>query len=372
MSPNETKKKNVFPEICEITQTCLDSLQWLNCYGSFLRWHIFPLMLLVDKYRPRTLNECDYHQKLSTRLEQLASSNDVPHLLVSGPSGAGKKTRVLAFLRAIFGPGVEKIRTDQKTYDVANKSTGVEVTLISSNYHIELNPSESGYQDKVVVQEVIKDLAQSPSIGDRENAKTFKVVVLNEVDRLSAEAQAGLRRTMELYMRSCRMILCCNSSAHVIPALQSRCLNIRIAAPTVPEISKVLQKVATAEKWNLPPKLAAMIAKKSNRNLRRALLMLETCKIDQYPFQENQKILLPEWEEFLAGLADQILAEQSPKKLLAVRAKLYELLVHCIPPEAIMKKLAITLVELVDNDLKFEVVKWAAFYVCNFHLIFIF
>jgi len=269
---------------------------------------------------------------------------------------------VLAFLRAIFGPSVEKVRAEQKSYDVPNKSTTVDVTLISSNFHIELNPSESGYQDKVVVQEVIKDLAQSPSISDADSLKAFKVVILNEVDRLSSEAQAGLRRTMELYMRSCRMILCCNSTAHVIPALQSRCLNIRIAAPTVPEISKVLQKIATAEKWNLPPKFAALIAKKSMRNLRRAILMLETCKIEKDPFQETQNIPLPEWEEFLGTLAQQIVQDQSPKRLLAVRTKLYELLVHCIPPEAILKKLTMLLVELVENELKFEVIKWAAYY----------
>ena len=112
-------------------------------------------------------------------------------------------------------------------------------------------------------------------------ANTPLVVVLNEVDHLSSEAQAGLRRTMEKYTRSCRMILCCNSVTRVIPALQSRCLCIRVAGPTVPEISKVLQKICTQEKLTLPPKFAALIAKKSMRNLRRAILMLETCKVAQ-------------------------------------------------------------------------------------------
>jgi len=320
-------------------------------------------MLLVDKYRHRTLADCDYHQKLSSRLEKLAQSNDIPHLLFSGPSGAGKKTRILAFLRAVFGPGVEKVSTIQKTYDVPNKNTSVEVTTIASNFHIELNPSESGNQDKVVVQEVIKDIAQSQNLEASPNARVFKVVILNEVDRLSSEAQAGLRRTMEKYMRTCRMILCCNSTTHVIPALQSRCLSIRVAAPTVPEMSKVLQKVATAEKWNLDGKFSAMIAKKAMRNMRRALLMLETCKMDQYPFQpDTQKIPLPEWEDFVAGLAEQILQEQSPKKLQIIRGKMYELLVHCIPPEVILKKLMLILVELVENPVKLEIVKWAAFY----------
>ena len=63
-----------------------------------------------------------------------------------------------------------------------------------------------------------------------------KVVVLNEVDSLSRNAQAGLRRTMEKYTGSCRLILCCENSGRIIPPIRSRCLCIRIAAPTPLEV----------------------------------------------------------------------------------------------------------------------------------------
>lgn len=67
--------------------------------------------------------------------------------------------------------------------------------------------------------------------------RTFKVVVLMEVDRLSRQAQAALRRTMEKYAATCRLILCCNSSSKVIEPVRSRCLGIRVAAPDHPEVS---------------------------------------------------------------------------------------------------------------------------------------
>lgn len=77
-------------------------------------------MLLVDKQRPKSLSEMDYHKDISQNLIKMviaenptmseqATSGEIPHILFYGPSGAGKKTRVLALLREMFGNGVEKV-----------------------------------------------------------------------------------------------------------------------------------------------------------------------------------------------------------------------------------------------------------------------
>lgn len=70
------------------------------------------------------------------------------------------------------------------------------------------------------------------------SAGHVSVLVLNDVDKLSREAQHSLRRTMEKYSSYCRLILCCNSSSRVTEAIRSRCLNVRINGPTEEQVRR--------------------------------------------------------------------------------------------------------------------------------------
>ena len=104
------------------------------------------------------------------------SDGDCPHVLFYGPSGAGKKTLVLALLKELFGPGVERIKVEQKEWkiEVGERKVEVDLTLMSSNYHVEMNPSDAGgTKDRYVVQEVIKDMARGRLIGV-EGGKGYK------------------------------------------------------------------------------------------------------------------------------------------------------------------------------------------------------
>lgn len=86
---------------------------------------------------------------------------------------------------------------------------------------------------------------------------------------------------MEKYVATCRLILCSNSTSRVLPAIKSRCLGIRVSAPTINEIKTILHYVAKQESLTVPDELATRIAEMSNRNLRRAILMLEACRVEQ-------------------------------------------------------------------------------------------
>jgi replication factor C subunit 3/5 len=213
------------------------------------------------------------------------------------------------------------------------------LNIVASNYHLELNPSDCGFHDRVVVQEIIKEIAASQPLEgsvvssssssssssankDRESSsaagRAFKVVVLNEVDKMSVEAQHALRRTMEKYMTTCRLILIAQSLSRLTPALLSRCLALRVSAPTEPQIVIVLHSVSKKEGWTIPDTLARDIAKLSQRNLRRALLILEATKMKHFPHTTSPTgPVVPEqadWETYIDLVAAQIARSQSPQE----------------------------------------------------------
>lgn len=318
------------------------------------------MALLVDKHRPRSLEALSYHHDLSARLKALAQSGDFPHLLVYGPSGAGKKTRIIATLKELYGPGVEKIKIDARVFQTTSNRK-LEFNIVASVYHLEITPSDVGNYDRVVIQDLLKEVAQTQQV-DLSAKQRFKVVVINEADHLTRDAQAALRRTMEKYSPNLRLILLANSTSNIIAPIRSRTLLVRVAAPTEVEICQVLKKVGGKEGWKEVEGLNKRIARDSGRNLRRALLMFEAVHAQNENVTEKTPIPPPDWEALIAQIADEIVAERSPARLSQVRAKLYDLLTHCIPPTTILKTLTFKLIPKADEALKPEIVKWAAFY----------
>jgi replication factor C subunit 3/5 len=146
---------------------------------------------------------------------------------------------------------------------------------VSSVYHLEITPADVGNYDRVVVQELLKEVAQTQQV-DLSAKQRFKVVVINEADHLTRDAQAALRRTMEKYSPNLRLILLANSTSNIIAPIRSRTLLVRVAAPTETDICSALSAAGDKQGWIESEVLNKRIAKESGRNLRRALLMFES------------------------------------------------------------------------------------------------
>ncbi|SGZ53603.1 CIC11C00000005270 [Sungouiella intermedia] len=320
------------------------------------------MSLWVDKYRPKKLENLSYHEGITKSLGALASTGDFPHLLVYGPSGAGKKTRIYSTLNELFGAQVEKLKIDVKTFTTSSNRK-LEFNVLSSPYHLEITPSDMGNNDRVVIQDLLKDVASTEQVDFSNQAKLatkhrFKVVVINEADSLTRDAQAALRRTMEKYLSNIRLIMVCNTIANIIAPIKSRTLLVRIPAPTDGEIASILLNIAAKENLKFSSiseeaqeQYFRTIAQASDRNLRRALLSFETISMqnETIPVDKPETTIINlDWEVIIRNIARSMSREKTVANLAKLRETFYELLSHCIPARLILKTLALELMNGVD------------------------
>lgn len=264
--------------------------------------------LWVDKYRPKEFSDLNYNTDLTKSLKKLSDCDNLPHLIFYGPSGAGKKTRVMCLLRAIYGPGVLKV--NKETFTHKKKSKLIEVPILSSRYHIDLTPSDAQRDDKLILQTLIKETASTKQLNSLEQS-SFKMIVLNEAENLTHEAQASLRRTMETYVKTCRLILICENVGNIIPALQSRCLLVRVSAPMESDILKVLKGVNESEEAGFDDEELEDISSRT-RNLRRALIMLQNEAVRKVGgLNKSERVV--DWEDATRKMASDVMKEQSAK-----------------------------------------------------------
>lgn len=319
------------------------------------------MSLWVHKYRPRTLDELDHAPALSENLRALCREEEFPHLLVYGPPGSGKQTRVGAVLNELFGAGSRKIKIESRQLDLGG-SRKLEITMVSSVYHVEITPSEAGNQDRFIVQELLKEIAQTQQI-DQNARHRYKVVVINEADNLTRDAQAALRRTMEIYTQNLRVIMVATSLSPIMEPIRSRTLLVRVPAPAEAEVVKVLSDVAASEGVKTSsPEVFVKISRTAQRNLRKALLILEAMYAQVETLTPNSVVPLADWEAVLQREAAEIVRTPTTAKLSQVRATNYELLSHCIPSQIILKTLLLQILPLVSARVAPGIIEAAALF----------
>lgn len=337
------------------------------------------MSLWVDKYRPTNLSNLSHNESLKHQLEQLAQNNphDLPHLLFYGPNGAGKKTRAMCLLNSIFDSSIYKLKIDVRQFQVNSRK--LELNVVSSPHHIEITPSDlGGSYDRVVIQELLKEVGQTEQVefgqaansvakdGISHQSPKFKVVIINDANSLSRDAQSALRRTMEKYSKNLRLIMLCDSLSSIISPIKSRVLLIRTPTPTMIENMGILQNVCVKEKVSVESKdILEKIVDYSNGNLRVSLLCLETMALsNDLRLKDNTALVKPDWKVVISKMGTRIIKERSVSSLIECRSTLYDLLAHCIPADTIMHELTLDLLEKLSensNDtLKLKVVSWAS------------
>jgi replication factor C subunit 3/5 len=310
-------------------------------------------MFLRDKYAPHTIDDLTFHKDVIEKLYNMNTDNAIPHIILYGPNGSGKKTIARLLLENIFGKSVN-ITTHVKYVVNGSGNTSTDVQIKQSDYHIVINPNNTNF-DRYLIQNIVMEYARRIPLDVYQTSKTFKIVVINDVENLSYSAQMSLRRTMEKYSETCRFLMICNSYSKLIDPLRSRCVCVRVPSPTQLEIGMTILNISCREKFIIPLKVYSQILQDSDRNIKNAIWMLE-CVIKNIPidncFDKNIKAIVS------------IILKKDLQNINEIQSLLYDIMIANFDGCDIIRSIMFNLCNNndIDEDTKINIIKYASKY----------
>lgn len=205
-------------------------------------------LMWTEKYRPQKLDEVINQKEIIAGIANLVRNADIPHMLFSGPAGVGKTTTALCMAKEILG---EEWR----------KNT------------LELNASdERGIK---MVRERVKEFAASVKLATDKDFGKPKIIILDEADEMTSEAQTALRRIIEDSARTTRFIIICNYLSQIIEPIQSRCVVFRFVRLPKEEIIEHLKSICKKEGAKYDEKALDAIYESTRGDLRHSINVLQ-------------------------------------------------------------------------------------------------
>ena len=205
-------------------------------------------LMWSEKYRPKKLKEVVDQKEIIKGISNLIKSPDIPHMLFAGPAGVGKTTTALCIAMELLG---EEWR----------KNT------------LELNASdERGIK---MVRERVKEFAASIKLADDKEFGKPKIIILDEADEMTSEAQTALRRIIEDSARTTRFIIICNYLSQIIEPIQSRCVVFRFRRLPKEDVIDHLKMICEQQKVKHEEKALAQIYETTGGDLRHSINIMQ-------------------------------------------------------------------------------------------------
>lgn len=267
----------------------------------------------TEKYRPSSLDAIIAQGDTLTTIRACMAAGELPHLMFYGPPGTGKTSTILAIARQLSTSSTGDFRRHVLELNASDdRNIGFirdELKAFCGTQFVYTKQSADGAVSaatatatatssvsgsSLVASNLTGNIDSGPSTAaacDETDQKQLnlglKLVILDEADSLSSDAQMALRRLIEQYTRSTRFCLIANSIHHIIPALQSRCTRFRFAPLSAINIRMRMMNVATLEHLDLTDDGAKAIVRLAKGDMRKVLNILQTCALGETTIDES-------------------------------------------------------------------------------------
>ena len=203
-------------------------------------------IMWVEKYRPKKISDIIGQKEIIGSLSGLMKNQaEMPNLLFSGGAGVGKTTTAMCLSREILGDRWK-------------------------DYTLELNASDE--RGIGMVREKVKKFSRFAGL---DTEIPFKIIILDEADEMTSDAQTALRRIIEDTAKFCRFILIANNVSKIIPPIQSRCANFKFSQINQNDIINYIKMILKKEKIKSDEKGTMEITKYAEGDLRHAINLLQ-------------------------------------------------------------------------------------------------
>ena len=208
----------------------------------------------VDKYRPHYISSIAHQDEVKKVLFNILKTGNFPNFIFHGPPGTGKTSAVLALAHELFGPKLINERV------------------------LELNASDQRGIN-VVRDIIIKFAKESISNPDpKYPCPPYKIIILDEADAITLDAQAALRKVIESASKITRFVFTCNYIEKIIQPIISRCVKFRFKPLSIDVLNERLTAICKFEKININSKCINRISEISDGDCRKAIMILQNCK----------------------------------------------------------------------------------------------
>ena len=256
---------------------------------------------LIEKYRPTKIEDIIAHDDIINIFKNILKTGEMPHLLLYGSPGVGKTSTIIALCNELYGSRYKENVLELNASDDRGINIVREKIIVFSKFKL-------GTKDK-----------KFPS-------PDFKIIILDEADAMTNEAQTALRKVMEDMTKITRFCFICNNISKIIDPIISRCVKLKFKAIDKNKSLDKLYNISKFENIKVKKNVIKEIINISDGDLRKSILLLQNLKYINHPIDSiniydiYKYITIDKFKLYI----DKLLVNNNIQNLLAITQELFD------------------------------------------------